>query len=82
MLIFKRNKLVECTEEEFKFIERVLDRSSCIVSAVSQIRTYMLRGDLEWNEPKFYSTNLVSELATNAVMAVKNKYKYLKVVSI
>ena len=79
MLIFKKNKLVECTEEEFKFLERIVERSSCISSATAQIRTYMLRGDLKWNEPKIYSTNLVSELALNAVMAVKCKYKYLKV---
>ena len=80
MLKFKNNKLIECSEEDFQFIERVLDRSSCIASAVSQIRTYLLRGDLKWNEPRSYSTNLVSEIALNAVMAVKYKYKYLKVV--
>ena len=80
MLKFKKNKLVECTEEEFKFLERIVERSSCMASAASQIRTYLLRGDLKWNEPKgYYSTNLVSEIALNAAMAVKYKYKYLKV---
>ena len=79
MLIFKKSKLVECSEKEFEFIERILQSSSCIAEAASRIRTHILRGDLEWNEPKVYSTNYVSDLALNAVMAVRYKYKYLKV---
>ena len=79
MLKFKKNKLVECTEEEFETLARIVESSSCMSSAASRIRTLMLRGDLAWNEPKVYSTNYVSELAMNAAMAVKCKYKYLKV---
>lgn len=79
MLIFKKNKLVECTEEEFSEMKKVVQGASCMASAAVLIRERMLRGILEWNEPKSYSTNLVSELALNAAMAVKYKYKYLKV---
>lgn len=80
MLKFKKNKLVECTEEEFRYIEYIIQNTSCLHAAAIHTRVRFDESILELPKSKeCYSNDLLFEMAYNAVMAVKYKYKYLKV---
>ncbi len=80
MLKFKKNKLVECTEEEFEYLSKIVESSSCMASAASRIKFAILHNVLKWHVPgNRASTTEIAEMSLNAAMAVKYKYKYLKV---
>ena len=78
---FKNFKPVECSREEFDFVKRLCATCSCLESAVSIVRTALIRGDIKWKcETKTITTTQVQDMAFYTVQAVKNNYKYLKVV--
>ena len=78
---FKKLKLVECTSSEFEVVKEIIEKSSCVAAATSIVRTYLLRGLLEWKcETRTVTTVQLQEMAFIAVQAVKNNYKYLKVI--
>lgn len=78
---FKKLKLVECSSIEFDTVKKIIEKSSCVGAATSIVRTYLLKGLLEWKcETRTVSTVQIQEMAYNAVQAVKNNYKYLKIV--
>ena len=78
---FKKLKLVECTSSEFDMVKKIIEKSSCVAAAASILRTYFIKGLIEWKcETRSVSTVRLEEMAFNALQAVKNNYKYLKIV--
>ena len=78
---FKQLKLVECSSIEFDTVKKIIEKSSCVEAATSIVRTYLLRDLLKWKcETRTVTTVQLQEMAFNAVQAVKNNYKYLKIV--
>ena len=78
---FKKLKLIECTSSEFETVKKIIEKSSCVAAATSILRTYLVKGLIEWKcETRSVSTVQLQEMAFNAVQAVKNNYKYLKVI--
>lgn len=83
MLKFKNSKLVECTQKEFDKIKSIYDHSSCFAGAQAITYVLLVSGQLQYKTKencKYLSTTVVKDMAFNVLMAVVNKYKYLKVV--
>lgn len=77
---FKKSKPIECTREEFELVKGICDKSSCSESAVSIVRTYLIKGLIKWNtETRTITTTQVQDMAYNTVKAVMNNYKYLTI---
>lgn len=77
---FKKLKPVECTREEFETVKNIIDKSCCLASAVSIVRTALIRRSIEWEcETRYITTTQVQDMAYNTVQAVMNNYKYLKI---
>ena len=77
---FKKLKPVECTRDEFELVKSICGKSSCMAAAVSIVRTYLIKGLIEWKvETRTITTTQAQEMAYNTVQAVMNNYKYLKI---
>lgn len=80
MLVFKKEKLVECTQAEFEKIEGIYKAATCLNDAVNRLYVDMVYFRMQYKaESKSVSTTVLKNMAYNAVSAVANKYKYLKV---
>lgn len=83
MLKFKNSKLVECNQKEFDEIKSIYDNSSCFANAQAITYVLLVNGKLQYKTKencKYLSTTVVRDMAFNALMAVVDKYKYLKIV--
>lgn len=81
MLVFKKEKLVECSQEEFEQIEHLYKRSSCFAVACDILYCRMVEFKIDFKaEKRIFTTTQIKDMAHNALMAVAHKYKYLKVV--
>ena len=80
MLVFKKEKLVECTQAEFAKIEGIYKTASCFNDAVNRLYVEFVYFRMPYKaESKSVSTTVLKNMAYNAVSAVVNKYKYLKI---
>lgn len=76
---FKKLKLVECTREEYDLIQGVLQRI-CFAGATDYLFKRIATGTISWQaEKRSVSSVEAREMAYNAVQAVANGYKYLKI---
>ena len=77
----KAFKPIECTRTEFNTVRVLIEDCSCLNSAVSIVRTYLIRGLIEWKlDIRRITTSQIEEMAFFTVQAVRNNYKYLKVI--
>lgn len=80
MLVFKKGKLVECTQADFAKVESISKNASCLNDAVNRLYVEFVYFRLPYKaESKRVSTTVLKDMAYNAVSAVANKYKYLKI---
>lgn len=80
MLVFKKEKLVECTQAEFTKIEEIYKYATCFNDAVNRLYVEFVYFRIPYKaESKRISTTVLKNMAYNAVNAVMNKFKYLKI---
>lgn len=80
MLVFKKEKLVECTQAEFAKVEEIYKYASCFNDAVNRLYVEFVYFRIPYKaESKRISTTVLKNMAYNAVNAVMNKFKYLKI---
>lgn len=80
MLVFKKGKLVECSQEDFTMIECIFKNATCLNDAVNKLYFYLVYFLIQYKaESERVSSTVLKNMAYNAVTAVANKYKYLKV---
>ena len=80
MLVFKKEKLVECTQADFAKVELIYKTATCLSDAVNRLYAELVYFHIPYKaESKRISTTDLKDMAYNAVSAVVNKYKYLKI---
>lgn len=80
MLVFKKEKLVECTQAEFTNVEKIYKNSTCLNEAANRLYVEFVYFRIPYKaESKRISITVLKNMAYNAVNAVVNKYKYLKI---
>ena len=75
---FKSLKCVKITKSELEDIQLIYDTSSCMVDAVDRVADYLIKDNIQ--HCKQLPSYLVKSLARNLVMAVVNRYSYMKVI--
>lgn len=76
----KELKLIECTQKEKEVISMV-SKEYCILEAIDVIFEMFIKKKLTYTigYRKWFNTNELKDMAYNAIQAVKNNYKYLKI---
>lgn len=80
MLVFKNKKMIECTQEDFTRIECIYKNATSLIDATEKLYYFLVLNKIAYKmEKRTVTTTDLKDMAYNAVSAVANKYKYLKI---